>query len=110
VENDADIYFVHIGKSLFFLMFSLFIFKLTAWGQVRIDRPWQRAFGEFSTPLYDKIIHTWHFFGVVLTLFPWLFWLFLSCEKDFSVFHILSLTKGCGFQPLFLGGGEKKAL
>jgi hypothetical protein len=36
-----------------------------------------------------------------LTLFPLLFWLFLSCEKDFSVFHILSLTEGCGFQPLF---------
>jgi hypothetical protein len=70
VENNVNISSVITLKSLFFRYILLFISFKTAWGQVRMDRPWQRAFGEFSTTLHDKIIHTWHFFGVVLTLFP----------------------------------------
>jgi hypothetical protein len=56
-------------------------------------------FTEFSTTAYDKIIHTWHFFGVVFTLFSLFLCSFLSFLKDFSVFHILSLAKRCGYQP-----------
>jgi hypothetical protein len=70
VENNVNISSVSTLKSLFFRDILLFISFKTAWGQVRVDQSKREVCSEFSTPLYDKIIHTWHFFGVVLTLFP----------------------------------------